>query len=74
MFPGAVHPAGWALQEPGPSACTLWEAQTLHSEVVIKCLLNKNVDDGVSYGPPQRGVTDVELAGGHLDSGWEASR
>lgn len=53
MFPGAVHPAGWALQEPGPSACTLWEAQTLHSEVVIKCLLNKNVDDGVSYGPPQ---------------------
>ena len=53
MFPGAVHPAGWALQEPGPSACTLWEAQTLHSEVVIKCLLHKNVDDGVSYGPPQ---------------------
>lgn len=53
MFPGAVHPAGWALQEPGLYACTLWEAQTLHSEVVIKCLLNKNVDDGVSYGPPQ---------------------
>lgn len=53
MFPGAVHPAGWALQEPGPSTYTLWEAQTLHSEVVIKCLLNKNMDDGVSCGPPQ---------------------
>lgn len=53
VFPGAVHPAGWALQDPGLYACTLWEAQTLHSEVVIKCLLNKNVDDGVSYGPPQ---------------------
>ncbi|KAI4563157.1 hypothetical protein MJT46_010766 [Ovis ammon polii x Ovis aries] len=53
VFPGAVHPAGWALQEPGPSTYTLWEAQTLHSEVVIKCLLNKNMDDGVSCGPPQ---------------------
>lgn len=36
-----------------PSTYTLWEAQTLHSEVVIKCLLNKNMDDGVSCGPPQ---------------------
>ena len=68
-FPGAVHPTEWGLQKPGPSAGALQEAQTLHTEVVIKCLLNENTDDGVSRGSPRRGVTH----GPRCEASWRAS-